>query len=231
MNPAFASTTDGLFHKGNAAFFEGRYQEAIQDYESLLQQGYVSAPLFYNLANAYFRDGKSGLAILNYERALWLNPRDADTQANLKFARKKVGIFENSSTWWQDLPRILSLNAWLWLTLFMWFLASFLLILKILKWSPWSGWNLRPAILINVILLLLCVAASAIRMQDLRRHVVTASDVSLLVAPLENSPKLVALQEGLIVEVKKRQGTFLYVRAETGKQGWIAETQIQSIVP
>src|SRR3982074_279247 len=44
------------------------------------QPGY-SAPALYNLANAYARAGKPGLAVLNYERAKLLDPSDPDVAA------------------------------------------------------------------------------------------------------------------------------------------------------
>jgi hypothetical protein len=55
------------------------------------QPGY-SAPALYNLANAYARQGKPGLAVLNYKRAKLLDPNDPDIDANLRQVRQSAGL-------------------------------------------------------------------------------------------------------------------------------------------
>ncbi len=53
--------------------------------------GYSAAAL-YNLANAYARAGKPGLAVLNYERAKLLDPQDPDIDANLAARPRRIRI-------------------------------------------------------------------------------------------------------------------------------------------
>jgi tetratricopeptide (TPR) repeat protein len=65
----------------------GQYAKAAEAYQQLVDQGYSDAALFYNLGNAYFKQGDIGRAILNYRRAERLHPRDPDTRANLELAR------------------------------------------------------------------------------------------------------------------------------------------------
>ena len=79
-----------LFFQGNSFYQEERYSEAVKAYEQLVAMGVKSGPLYYNLGNAYFRIGTKGKAILNYERALQLLPRDADVKSNLDYARSLV---------------------------------------------------------------------------------------------------------------------------------------------
>jgi cytochrome c-type biogenesis protein CcmH/NrfG len=68
----------------------GQYEDATTAYEHLVNQGVAESTLFYNLGNAYFKQGEVGRAILNYDRAARLNPRDADIQANRELARLQV---------------------------------------------------------------------------------------------------------------------------------------------
>jgi tetratricopeptide (TPR) repeat protein len=72
-----------LFEEGNARYEEGDFPSAIDVYGSLVLRGVENKDLYYNLANAYFKNGELGRAILYYERALRLAPRDEDTKANL----------------------------------------------------------------------------------------------------------------------------------------------------
>ena len=81
----------------NALYESGRYVEASLVYEQLIDRGYESATLYYNLGNAYFKQGDLGRAILNYRRAEKLYPRDADIRTNLKIARdQRADVFEEA---------------------------------------------------------------------------------------------------------------------------------------
>ncbi len=76
-----------LYKKGNSSYENGDYEKAVSFYEGLLRIDEVSPEAFYNLGNSYFKLKKIGKAILNYERALRINPRDKDTQVNLKLTK------------------------------------------------------------------------------------------------------------------------------------------------
>src|SRR5438552_16860049 len=80
--PVVFAQSDAEFAKANQDYAAGHFKEAIDEYESLVRSGQWSANLFYDLGNAYFRAGDFGRAILNYERALALEPRHPETQAN-----------------------------------------------------------------------------------------------------------------------------------------------------
>ena len=71
------------------AYRKGNFQQAIDDYRELLHRG-VSAELYYNLGNAYYRSDNLTQAILAYERASLLSPGDDDIRFNLQFARSKT---------------------------------------------------------------------------------------------------------------------------------------------
>lgn len=75
------------FDAAGAAYKEGDYAKAIEAYESILIDGTESGALYYNLANSYQKSGQSGKAVLNYERALRLIPRDSDVKFNLQYVR------------------------------------------------------------------------------------------------------------------------------------------------
>ncbi|MCZ6676806.1 MAG: tetratricopeptide repeat protein [Candidatus Poribacteria bacterium] len=80
------STLEASYRRANAAYADGQYQQAIEKYEQIAAS-LPSGIVYYNLGNAYFRLGKRGKAILNYERAKRLIPRDKDTIFNLKVAK------------------------------------------------------------------------------------------------------------------------------------------------
>ena len=82
------------FAKANQEFAGGDFDGAIRDYEELVRSGQDVPNLFYDLGNAYFRKKDFGHAILNYERALALDPRHPEAQANLRVTRDEARALE-----------------------------------------------------------------------------------------------------------------------------------------
>ena len=85
---AFTFAQDA-FDAANAAYADGRYEEAAAMYQTLLDEQ-PDATLYYNLGNARFKQGELAQAILNYERALRLKPNYKDAQYNLAFAQSRI---------------------------------------------------------------------------------------------------------------------------------------------
>jgi tetratricopeptide (TPR) repeat protein len=76
-----------LFEQANAAYQEENYGEAVRLYESVLEGGFSSKAVYFNLGNAYYRQGEVAESILNYERALLLDPDDEDVRHNLSIVQ------------------------------------------------------------------------------------------------------------------------------------------------
>src|SRR5256714_14668424 len=90
---------ESVFIKANQDYAEGRYAEAASGYEDLVRAGNWSANLFYDLGNTRYRLGDFGQAILNYERALALDPRHPEAEANLRLARDEARALELRRDW------------------------------------------------------------------------------------------------------------------------------------
>lgn len=75
------------FEQGNTLYNEGKYQEAISIYESIIDNGQHSAEMYYNLGNAYYKLNSIAPSIYYFEKALKLAPKDKYIQNNLAFAR------------------------------------------------------------------------------------------------------------------------------------------------
>ncbi|MBL7158305.1 MAG: tetratricopeptide repeat protein [Candidatus Omnitrophica bacterium] len=81
---------EGLFESAGEYYKKGDYPLAIEDYEKILNSGYETGNLYYNVGNSYFKQNMIGKAIVNYKRALRLQPRDGDVRSNYKFAFSTV---------------------------------------------------------------------------------------------------------------------------------------------
>ena len=106
-NPGRVINPQALFYQANNLYEEGRYEEAAVAYRQLLEQGYESGNLYFNLGNTYFKMGRTGWAVLYYEKAKRLIPRDADLRANLGYALE--GVEEGTPSWQREFYQNLSI--------------------------------------------------------------------------------------------------------------------------
>ncbi len=216
------------FAQGNVAFAAGKYADAIHEYEALQAKGECSVPLLYNLANACYRDGRIGAAILNYERAQWFAPGDPDIRANLQFARRSAGLFEPAPGAMEKVADFLSLNAWAWIFTLLLALLCASQILRMLRRG--AAGNARPVTLLLALACGISLAAVFTRMMETNRAVIISPETPLMVAPLEGSPSSYALAAGSLVRVDKQRDHFLFVRTEEGRRGWISDTHLEPVV-
>ena len=91
------------FTAAAAAYRAEDYDKAAAAYEEVLRGGKESGALYYNLGNSYFKKGSLGKAVLNYERARRLVPRDGDLNFNLEYARAKANLPTVSGMSWAQL--------------------------------------------------------------------------------------------------------------------------------
>src|SRR5438046_7752180 len=103
---------DAQFAKANKEYAQGHFKEAIAGYEALVRPGQWNANLFYDLGNAYFRTGDFGRAILNYERALALDPHHPEAAANLQIARDEARALEMQQSWPERYLQFASVNQY-----------------------------------------------------------------------------------------------------------------------
>lgn len=84
---AVAQPPDGLLGTAAAAYESGDYAAAVAQYEKVIAAGVRDARVYHNLGNAYYESGDLGRALLNYHRALRLDPRRTDTALQVSLVR------------------------------------------------------------------------------------------------------------------------------------------------
>lgn len=87
LGTLYAQTPEEAYRKANLSYEDEDYENSSTLYETLVKMDRVSPEVFYNLGNSYFKLKNIGKAVLNYERASRLAPRDRDIKHNLDLAR------------------------------------------------------------------------------------------------------------------------------------------------
>jgi len=226
-----ATDVDDLFSRGNRAYAEGKYDEALTLYKATVEKEGFSASLLYNLANVYYQKKNVGLAILNYERALYLDPGNPDIQANLDLAKKEFGLTPEPSTLWKRTFNILNLDKWTWLGSLA--LAAFCLFFLFRCVTP----KAIPRPLFRTIgaalLLVFLVSGSMVttRYMNMNYGVITSDDTALRVSPFASASSSARIKDGEIVRIAKAYKDFILVKSPAGKSGWIAKKAVEPVIP
>lgn len=217
------------FDQANRAFAEQHFAEAARGYQAILDARGFSAPVLFNLGNAYELVGQPGRAILNYERAQLLVPRDADIAANLSLARRKAGLAESPMEWFEKAARGLSFNTLAWLGAAAWlFLAAGGLAVR---HAIWNGFHAGGWITVNALVLMAVGVAVGLRWSDLSRGIVIVRDLPVYISPVATAQPLFKLSEGQDVKLRKTHGDFVFIRTPEGRCGWTRRADVPPIIP
>ena len=236
---AAESYPDSLWKAGVEAYSAGQWAEALQDWSDVAATGLRSKELYYNLGNAYFKTGETAQAVLNYERALRLDPSDADVRYNLEFVRAMTQDRIDEvpefilKTWIRKIGYWMSSDAWAVLSLV--FLALTLALVLLFLLGPTAGMR-RTGFFAGIATLLLSLAAFGFarsQKADAERHdeaIVMRPVSSVTSSPSSDAAKsLFILHEGTKVKVLDEVSGYKDIELADGRRGWIASGDIEII--
>jgi len=188
-----------------------------------------SAPVLFNQANADAQAGKTGAAILNYERARLLAPADPDITTNLNWVREHAGLSTTPATWldratsWAS-PNTMALLGWMGLVL----IGACILAAQSL---PRFRTCFRLAACAGIILLALALLNATVTWQKCREAVVVAKETSALISPVTKAETSFKLRSGEMVAVTGHYNDFALVQNSAGHTGWVVQSDITSLIP
>ena len=228
-----------LYQKGNALYQAGDFTGALESYQAVLQAGFESADLYYNLGNSFFKTGALGPAILNFERARRLSPGSQDIRANLKLARSLTADqieplprfwVLSALSWWVDLfpGRLLRL-----LVVAFYLLGAGGLCLRILSQGSRArsvgGWIAIGA-LAGILLFGTTLLAHGRVIGGADWGIIMTEEVPVQSAPsLEDDLTLFLVHEGTKVRLDQRTEEWTEIVLEDGKVGWIPSGVLEII--
>ena len=223
------------FDLANAAYADGRYEEAAAGYEALLAEG-PNATLYYDLGNAQFKRGELAQAILNYERALRLQPNHKDAQYNLKFAQSRItdNIVEQDfflSSWARVIRNNLRERTWLSLSIVLFILGLVGLLLFLLGREPWLRKTaFHTAWLALLFSLITGLNAYSLHQRNTLRNeaIITQGIVNAKSSPDRSGTDLFTLHEGTKVTIRETIGEWCNIRVGNN-EGWIKQQNMERI--
>jgi len=221
--------------KGNQLYTSGKYADAVKSYEYVAGKGFESFELYYNLGNALYKSNNITFAILNYERALRLNPKNEDARFNLEMAKKQV--VDNIDLlpepgflrWWHELISSRPVDKWGTHSLVSFFV--FLLLFALFLFAT-SIRNKQLTFWLAVITLaysLLTFSFGSSQRSKLVNHnsgVITERSVRMKGSPSETGTELFILHEGLSVQITDKLGDWIEIRLADGNKGWLKESSL-----
>jgi tetratricopeptide (TPR) repeat protein len=233
--PALALTQEPVtpteaMRVANENYEAGKYAEAVSIYEAILASGLRHSTVYYNLGNAYFKQGDLGRAILNYRRAQYLDPRDADVTTNLSIARTQTvdkleaPSEEGLSNLVQLAEEWLTMNEAMLLALMLWLLMAALILLMLFKpnWRRWAGTGLG---LLAVLLLvgLISMTNRSYKEQNSPAAVIVAEAIDVTSGPGTSEQYLVefTLHSGAEVSLIESRSNWQRITLPGDLQGWV----------
>lgn len=222
------------FFEANQAYKAERYQEALAGYRKLLDAGYRSGHLYYNLGNAHLRQGEIGRAILAYERARILMPRDADLLFNLRYAsdQRQDEVHEEKSLaatafFWLD---SLSMKELLWTFAALNGVFWFILFLRLFNRSDLSYYLLLT---VGILWAMggISFGLKGYQAETDDRAVVLPKEASIFAGPDERETVLFKLHSGTLVHQERPEDGWALVRLSGDRRGWTKGGHVERIRP
>jgi len=235
---SWADSQQATFEKGNGYYAKGDYKAAVATYKQVIDGGYQSAALYYNMGNAAYRTDDIASALLYYEKAHKLAPGDEDINTNIRFVNlKTVDKIDESpeffvTKWWRGF--ILSFSATgLGITSIIFILlSSGLLTLYFFAQSvvikKASFYGAATALLLGILTIVIA-ASQADYFEGHQQAIIFSSFVNVKGGPGDKNNTLFVLHDGTKVNVLGINNGWVRIRIANGNEGWIRRSDAKNI--
>lgn len=226
-----------LFATANTSFEAGDYNNAIKNYNSILDQKVYSPELFLNLGNAYYNNGGLAQAILHYEKGLKNFPDHASISEKLAAANEEVEteILEVEDfallRFWRAFTQLFGSTLWAILQ----FLCLGLVLFGLLQWLLKPDHLIRRKgfmmVMVGLALFVLTFAAgqSAYKYRVNQDEAILMQRISLMQSADAKSPVIEELSSGVKVKIIDQIDEWYKVQLLNHEQGWIATSSLKII--
>ena len=223
LSPRFVVAQESdAFTKANQEYAAGRFREAIDLYENVVREGGTSAAVVYDLGNAYYRAGDLGAAILNYERALALEPHHPEAEANLRLVRDKARALELKRNGFEQVVSRLSVTQYTVTAAVCFWIAAFAVA------ALFFARRRSPGLVALFVFSLLVFWAAVYGVYAVESGssgralaIVTAKGTEARLATADNAGTVLALPPGSEIKILSTRGDWTYAFLPNDLRGWI----------
>jgi len=212
-----------LSSAANQQYAAANYKQATEQYEDLVGKGHGNAPIFYNLGNAYFQLHDFGRAILNYERALALEPNHPEARTNLSIAREEAHALELQPDWRDQAQRFARPNQYTFAACGAFWIGALIV----------AATTRRRGLLIAGIALLIVSGSLAFLVYSLENGprggnlaIVANGETQARLATTDTAANVLTLPAGSEIKIEEKRGEWAYALLPNGMHGWVQLRQI-----
>jgi tetratricopeptide (TPR) repeat protein len=232
------SQAESKFDEANAAYADDRFDQAIRLYNSVLNEGLVSAELYFNLGNAYFKQNDLANAIYHYEKALQYNPADKDIKENLEIAntqtidKVKEAPESNLRSLTYSVTHAMKLNSWAWVSIVLSVVFGVWVVLYFR--SPTSKGK-RRNFSFAVLFLVFAIASLLLGrfqnqlLQDQSFAIIFENQLSVHVEPNPRSDVNFELNKGTKVSLGSTFRDYTEIELSDGSKGWVKTSAFKKL--
>ena len=214
---------DQVFTSAAEAYEKGDYDQSAALYEQLLAAGYDDVAVTFNLGNVYFRSSDVGRAVLNYRKAWYKAPRDADILTNLKHVQNKAKLVSPETGPLDRMFQTLGPGEWAACLLIALWVGGLCFLGSLYKTHRKVG--MRRATL-SFVLIALVAGSGMLHWRNFNRRqeaVVILDKQQVKYGPLAAAKAHFDVPPGSIVRIMERSEEWLRVTLNE-KSGWIEES-------
>ncbi len=232
---ANAQNPEDILSKANELYNNSAYDSAAVMYKKIIDKGYSSAALYYNLGNTYYKLRDYPMSIFYYEKSLKLDPNNEDAKHNLEianaFTSDKIETVPDLfiKTWWNNLSNIFTANTWAIISLI--FLA--ILLLCIFLYLIARTRILKKTMFFSCILLIILTTSifsiSAKKYNYIKSNnngIIIAPTITVKSSPSTSSVDLFVLHEGSKIKILDNTGDWEKIKIANGSIGWLPSSSI-----
>ncbi len=215
-----------LFDNGTEAYRSGDFAKAVE----LFHQSAAVRPssgALQNLGNSEWQRGRPGYAVLAWEQALWLDPLNAASRGNLRFARRMAQLESPDLAWYEVVSSWLPVNWWAWIAgLSFWFAVGIGTLPGLLRLRK-AAWQQALAAFALALFLLSVPAHVGVDTRS-RLGFILEKNTPLRLTPTDEAQYITRLQAGEPARLERSRGKFILIHTNR-TQGWIEKSQFGRI--
>jgi tetratricopeptide (TPR) repeat protein len=238
--PALLWPNDNTLLMEEAArnYNDENYSQAAEIYLKVIENGFESADLYYNLGNTYFKMGDIPTALLYFEKARKLNPADEDIRFNIQIANSKiVDKIDNVPEvfwirWWNQLVYSFTVDQWGWLSVGAFTLIFVMTLIFLLSNVVWLK---KITFWMGILMLLIFTATyflSNQKFDSFQRDyeaIIFTPTLTVKSSPSESGTDIFVIHEGTKVRITDQIGEWYKIEIANGSVGWIKEDAMKKI--